>query len=166
MQFRYIKFMIITNKEQFFQLLNYSNNLKKQKRYLITEDRKSFNKLLKFLGTIERNFHYYERLEYISLIKDFLNNEITVENFADSFVTIFEGINQKLNQMQLDESLELINFLNKNDGSRHEIHDLILRIYGACDSFGLDNNSRISAEKELQDYGKSLLLKLQEETNE
>ena len=89
MQFRYIKFMIITNKEQFFQLLNYSNNLKKQKRYLITEDRKSFNKLLKFLGTIERNFHYYERLEYISLIKDFLNNEITVENFADSFVTIF-----------------------------------------------------------------------------
>ena len=158
--------MTSQSRKQFLKLLKYSNNLKKQNRYLIKEDSKSFNELLKFLSIIERNLHYSEKLEYINLINDFLNNEITVENFSDSFIAIYEGINKKLNQMQIDESFELLNFLNKNDQSHHESHDLILRIYGACDSFGLENDSEISAQKELKDYCKSLLLKLEYETND
>ena len=155
------------NKQQFLKLLKHSNNLKKQNRYLIKEDPKSFNELLKFLSIIERNLHYLEKREYINLINDFLNNEITVENFSDSFIAIFKGINQKLNQMEVDESFELLNFLNKNNQIQHESHDLILRIYGACDSFDLENDLEISAQKELQDYCKSLLLKLEyDETND
>jgi hypothetical protein len=143
--------------QRFFKLLKYSNELKRNNKYLDKEDPEAFDTLLKFLVTIAENFHYSEKHEYINLAKDFLDNKITADNFSHSFMAIYEGIGEKLGQMKREESLELANFGNKTDRCG------LNRIYGSCDSFSPDPDFTMSDEKELKDYAQILLLKLQEE---
>jgi hypothetical protein len=66
--------------------------------------------LLHFSITIENNFHFSERQEYIDIAKDFLADQITADDFSSAFMGIYEGINGKVAQMEEDESLELANF--------------------------------------------------------
>ena len=106
------------------------------------------------MNTIRNNFHFSERQEYIDLAKDFLADQITADDFSYSFIGIYDGIEQKVAQMEKDESLELTNFLKT---SQPELNDLLLQIYGTCDAFG----HIISDEKELKDCAQILLLKLQ-----
>ena len=124
------------------------------------EDPEAFDVFLDFLVRIERNFHYLEKQEYINLAKDFLDDQITADDFSYSFMAIYGGIGQKLGQMKRAESVELANFL---EPSRPELGDLLARIYGSCDSFSPDPEIAMSDEKELKDCAQILLLKLQEE---
>ena len=145
------------NEEQnFFKFLKYSNELKKNKESLYRKDPEAFTVLLKFLVAIENNLQYSEKQEYIELAKDFLTDQITADDFSYSFMAIYHGISRKVGQMARDESLELANFLKP---PRPELGDLLARIDGSCDSFGLT----LFDEKELKDYAQILLLKLQEE---
>jgi len=112
----------------FFKLLAYSNELKKNRKSLLKEDPEVFDVFLHFLVRIERNLHYSEKQEYIELAKDFLADQITADDFSYSFMAIYEGINRKLGQMERDESLDLANFLKP---SRPELGDLLARIYGS-----------------------------------
>ena len=147
--------------QKFFKLLADFNELKKTNKYLQKEDPEAFQVLLKFLVTIEENFHYSEKHEYINLAKDFLDDQITADNFSRSFMAIYEGIGEKLGQMKREESVELANFLNKTD--RCGLNRLLASIYGSCDSFSLDPDFSMSDEKELKNCAQILLLKLQEE---
>jgi len=153
----------MNEQQNFFKLLKYSNKLKRNNKYLDKEDPEAFDTLLKFLVIIAENFHYSEKHEYINLAKDFLDNKITADNFSYSFMAIYEGISEKLDQMKIEESLELANFVNKTD--RCGLNRLLARIYGSCDSFSPDPEVDIamSDEKELKDCAQILLLKLQEE---
>ena len=124
------------------------------------EDPEVFDVFLDFLVRIERNLHYLEKQEYINLAKDFLDDQITADDFSYSFMAIYGGIGQKLGQMKRAESVELANFL---EPSRPELGDLLARIYGSCDSFSPDPEIAMSDEKELKDCAQILLFKLQEE---
>jgi len=106
------------------------------------------------MNTIRNNFHFSERQEYIDLAKDFLADQITADDFSYSFIGIYDGIEQKVAQMEKDESLELTNFLKT---SQFELNDLHSQIYSTCDFFG----HVIFDEKELKDCAQILLLKLQ-----
>jgi hypothetical protein len=138
------------DEKKIFSLLKQSNELKKNKNSL---DPEASDMLLDFLVTIENNFHFSERREYIDLAKDFLANQITADDFLRAFMGIYEGITREVAQMEKDESLELTNFLKT---SQSELGDLLSQIYGTCDCFGI-----ISDEKELKDCAQILLLKLQ-----
>jgi len=150
----------MNDQQNFFKLLKYSNELKRNNKYLDKEDPEAFDTLLKFLVRIEDNLHYSEKQEYIELAKDFLADQITADDFSYSFMAIYEGIGEKLGQMKIKESLELANFLKS---SRSELGELLARIYGSCDSFSPDPEIAMSDEKELKDCAQILLLKLQEE---
>lgn len=145
--------------KQFFELLSYDNILKKQDKSLKAENPEAFEILLKFLVTIQHNFHYLEREEYINLVKDFLDDQITADDFCLSFLGIYEGINAKLNQLKKEESVELANFLTKTN--RSELNRLLAKMYGSCDDFGLNPNS--DNENGLKNDAKVLLLQLQQE---
>jgi len=147
--------------EDFFKLLKYSNELKRNKKYLQEEDPKAFDTLLNFLVKIAENIHYSEQQEYINLAKDFLADQITAEDFSYSFLAIYEGITNKINQMKLEESAELENFLKRTDCDG--LNELLGSIYGSCDSFSPDPEIAMSDEKELKDCAEILLLKLQDE---
>lgn len=146
--------------QHFLKLLKYSNELKKKNKSLKNEDPEVFDVFLDFLVRIERNLHYLEKQEYINLAKDFLDDQITADDFSYSFVAIYGGIGEKLGQMKRAESVELANFL---EPSRSELGDLLARIYGSCDSFSPDPEIAMSDEKELKDCAQILLFKLQEE---
>ena len=139
------------DEKKFFSLLRQSNELKKNKNSL---DPEASDMLLDFLVTIENNLHFSERREYIDLAKDFLADQITADDFSYSFIGIYDGIEQKVAQMEKDESLELTNFLKT---SQFELNDLLSQIYSTCDFFG----HVIFDEKELKDCAQILLLKLQ-----
>jgi hypothetical protein len=141
-------------------LLKYSNELKKNKKYLSKEDPEAFDMLLHFSVRIENNLHYSEKQTYIELAKDFLADQITADDFSDVFMAIYLGITRKLGQMKRAESVELANFL---EPSRSELGHLLARIYGSCDSFSLDPEIAMSDEKELKNCAQILLVKLQEE---
>ena len=143
----------------FFNLLNYSNRLKRNKKYLNKEEPETFDRLLKFLVRIENNLHYSENQEYIKLAKNFLADKITAADFSYSFMAIYEAVSRKLTQMKANESLELANFLKS---SRPELVKLFARIYGSYDSYSPDPKVEI-AIKELKDYAQILLFKLQED---
>ena len=146
--------------QHFLKLLKYSNELKKINKSLKNEDPEVFDVFLDFLVRIERNLHYLEKQEYINLAKDFLDDQITADDFSYSFMAIYAGIGQKLGQMKRAESVELANFL---EPSRPELGDLLARIYGSCDSYSPDPEIAMSDEKELKDCAQILLFKLQEE---
>ena len=150
------------DEKKFFSLLKQLNEFKIKNPEIPTLnkagripslDPEESDMLLDFLETIENNFHFSERREYIDLAKDFLANQITAEDFSFAFMGIYEGITREVAQMEKDESLELTNFLKT---SQSELGDLLSQIYGTCDCFGI-----ISDEKELKDCAQILLLKLQ-----
>lgn len=126
-------------KQRFFKLLKYSNELKKDNKYLSKEDLEAFDTLLHFMVIIEGKFNYLEKHEYINLTKDFLNNEITADDFSYSFQAIYEGITEKVRQMEREEPLELANFLSETKtDEEYELENLLLAIYDACDDFSPD----------------------------
>ena len=147
-------------KNDFLKLLAKSHKLKINKKLLRKESPEEYTKLLDFLATIEDNFHYSEKQEYITLAKDFLENQITAEDFSYSFQAIFEGISKKLGRMLRDESSDLTDFLSKN--RRSEFGELLLRAYGSCESFSLDPEATLSTEEELREDAQNLLLILEE----
>ena len=151
----------MNEQQNFFKLLEYSNELKKNNKYLGTEDPEAFDTLLKFFVRIEDNLHYSEKQEYIELAKEFLADQISADDFSYSFMAIYEGINKKLNQMKIKESLELADFLK----SRLKLGPLLVKTYDSCDSFSPDPEVYIATadEKELKDNAEMLLLELQEE---
>ena len=136
------------DEKKIFSLLKQSNELKKNKNSL---DPEASDMLLDFLVTIENNFHFSERREYIDLAKDFLANQITADDFLRAFMGIYEVITREVAQMEKDESLELTNFLKT---SQSELGDLLSQIYGTCDCFGI-----ISDKKGLKACAQILLLK-------
>lgn len=140
----------------FLELLEISNELKKNKKFLSDEDPKAYKIFLNFLVRIEEDLHYLEKQKYLKLAKDFLENRITSDYFSIVFMDIYEGISEKSIQMQKDQPLELENFLKPN---RSGLGSLLARIYGSCDSFNLDPTV---TEEELKLHAQDLLLKLEE----
>ena len=133
-----------------------SNELKIPNKYLDKEDPEEINILLKFLAIIVEKFHSLGKYDNINLAKDFLDNKITPDNFSYSFMAIYGGIDQKI-----EELLESVSFVNKTD--RCELNRLLARIYGSCDSFSPDPEIAMSDEKELKNCVQILLVKLQKE---
>ena len=150
----------MNDQQNFFKLLKYSNELKRNNKYLDKEDPEAFDTLLKFLVRIEDNLHYSEKQEYIELAKKFLADQITADDFSYSFLAIYEGIGKKLGQMKRAESVELVNFLKS---SRPQLGKLLARIYGSCDSFSPDPDITMADEQELKDCAQILLVELQKE---
>ena len=145
------------DEKEFFSLLRQSNSLDLEASGI---ELKKNKKLLDFSIAVTNYFHFSERREYIDLAKDFLADQITADDFSSDFISIYEGIDQEIAQMEKDESLELTNFLKTSQLTSKltiELTDLLSQIYGTCDFFG----HVIFDEKELKDCAQILLLKLQ-----
>jgi hypothetical protein len=142
------------NKVIFFKLLNYSNKLKLENKFLIIENERSFDKLLKNLVLISNNFHYSKKQEYIDLIRDFLNNRITTQEFSDSFTFMHEDINNQINKMKKNESKELGDFLYESNPNQESFNKLLLKLYGYSEGFNFDPQCD---EKKLKEIAKIFL---------
>jgi hypothetical protein len=117
------------DKKTFFWLLEYSNKLKKDKKYLFQGNLEVFKLFSSFSLTITCNIHFLEKQEYIKLAEDFLTNKITPDDFSNTFQLIFQGVYEKFERMKKEESLELANFLAPN---RLELGPLLADTHCSC----------------------------------
>ena len=143
----------MTKKETFLQLLElleYSNELEKNQKYLIKEDPIAFNKLLNFLVIIEENLHWKVKNQYVKLIEDFLNGNISADDFSIIFIRMFEKTVEKVRRLEIDlkeknslnpsfQSSEISKLLLKEKACG--IADLLSSVYGDCDRFNPDLSS-------------------------
>ena len=162
----------MTIEETFFQLLECSHELEKNKKYLINEDPIAFRKLLNFLVIIEENLHWKVKNQYLELIEDFLNGSISADDFSVIFMGMYEKIAEKVRRLKVDikekntlspsfQSSEIVELLSK--GKACGIGALLSSIYGDCNSFNpdlsLENDSYLD-EEQLKDSIKKIFFEM------
>ena len=154
---------MINNKQEFFKLLKYSNELRKNNKSLFKENPEKSRKLSRFLIIIEENLHLRQKDKYIELIEIFLNNNIDAEDFSFCFIAKYDNINQTLREMKQDFEKkfdELSNLLIENKNKKYQIGMSLMSMYDHCDDFDPNYNSSITDEENLRNYAKILLSEL------
>ena len=154
---------MINNKQEFFKLLKYSNELRKNNKSLFKENPEKSRKLSRFLIIIEENLHLRQKDKYIELMEIFLNNKIDAEDFSFCFIAKYDNINQTLREMKQDFEKkfdELSNLLIENKNKKYQIGMSLMSMYDHCDDFDPNYNSSITDEENLRNYAKILLSEL------
>jgi len=154
---------MINNKQEFFKLLKYSNELRKNNKSLFKENPEKSRKLSRFLIIIEENLHLRQKDKYIELMEIFLNNKIDAEDFSFYFIAKYDNINQTLREMEQDFEKkfdELSNLLIENKNKKYQIGMSLMSMYDHCDDFDPNSNSSITDEENLRNYAKILLSEL------
>ena len=70
------------NKERHHQLLKYSENLKKQGKFIEKESRESYLKLLTYSAMVSNQLNWDIKDQYLEIFKKFLSNRITSARFC------------------------------------------------------------------------------------
>ena len=154
---------MINNKQEFFKLLKYSNELRKNNKSLFKENPEKSRKLSRFLIIIEENLHLRQKDKYIELMEIFLNNKIDAEDFSFYFIAKYDNINQTLREMKQDFEKkfdELSNLLIENKNKKYQIGMSLMSMYDHCDDFDPNSNSSITDEANLRNSAKMLLSEL------
>ena len=154
---------MINNNQEFFKLLKYSNELRKNNESLFKENPEKSRKLSRFLIIIEENLHLRQKDKYIELMEIFLNNKIDAEDFSFCFIAKYDNINQTLREMKQDFEKkfdELSNLLIENKNKKYQIGMSLMSMYDHCDDFDPNSNSSITDEANLRNYAKMLLSEL------
>lgn len=154
---------MINNNQEFFKLLKYSNELRKNNKSLFKENPEKSRKLSRFLIIIEENLHLRQKDKYIELMEIFLNNKIDAEDFSFYFIAKYDNINQTLREMKEDFEKkfdELSNLLIENKNKKYQIGMSLMSMYDHCDNFDPNSNSSITDKANLRNYAKMLLSEL------
>ena len=156
---------MMNNEQEFFKLLKYSNELRKNNKSLFKENSEKSRKLSRFLIIIEENLHLRQKDKYIELMETFLKNKINAEDFSFYFIVKYDNINQTLREMKQDfEKIfdELSNLLIENKNKKDQIGTFLMSMYDYCDDFDPNSNSSITDEVNLRNYAKILLSELKQ----
>ena len=155
----------MNNEQEFFKLLKYSNELRKNNKSLFKENSEKSRKLSRFLIIIEENLHLRQKDKYIELMETFLKNKINAEDFSFYFIAKYDNINQTLREMKQDFEKkfdELSNLLIENKNKKDQIGTFLMSMYDYCDDFDPNSNSSITDEVNLRNYAKILLSELKQ----
>lgn len=140
--------------ENFFDLFRYSKQLRREKKHLSKEDPVLERKLVKSLATIEVNYQHLQKEKYVELVKDFLNSQITVEEFCNNFIGLFCYINREFGQMLGQESPYLLELLEKD--KEVKFAECLYQTYACCDNLSFD-----VTPEELKNWVEKLLVELE-----
>ena len=73
------------NKEKHHQLLKYSEDLRKQGKFIEKESRESYLKLLSYSAMVSSQLNWEIQGEYLEVLKSFCKTELPVLNFVKSW---------------------------------------------------------------------------------
>ncbi len=154
--------MIKYNDEEYIKLLNYQQELKKQKKSLSSQDPIKYTKLLNYSVMISDYLHWSQKNEYLQLINDFLNFKIDGTEFDNKFSKMVAVIEKKSMLLRKNyEELRCIEPSSMSIGFGIGISE----IYLCCTEFYSDFNEDedrtempfAKTEEQLRDAVKSLL---------
>jgi hypothetical protein len=150
------------SKRLFFELLKYSQKLEDSDQSLAQEDSELYNALRRFLIDIECNAHYFEKIKYIKILENFLINKITVKDFLNRYSSLYQEIDQELDEMLSTQDYALQKFLTP---SRPGVDNLVHYVKSLCELFDLGTGTGAESEYctigELKSAAGDLLLRLQ-----
>ena len=86
--------------KEFFELLKYSQELKRKNKRLAYIDPERDTELVDFLAIIEDNLHLREKPNYSRLLESFLTDSVNAEDFSYLFIAKHYSINQHLRNME------------------------------------------------------------------
>ena len=146
------------------KFLNYQQELKKQNKSLRTQDPIKYSKLQKYSARISEYLHWFQKNEYLQLIKDFLNSKIDGKEFDKKFSKMVTVIEKKSSLL----------FKNYEELKRIEPSSISLgfgtwisEIYLCCNEFYQDydlnegEDPALKTEEQLRDAVKSLFPEIQ-----
>ena len=154
------------NREEYIQLLNYQQTLRKQNKSLKIEDPIKYSRLRKYSAKINEYLHWSQKNEYLQLITDFLNFKIDGNEFDHKFSKMVRAIEEKSSLLSKDyEELKLIEPSSRSIGFATWISE----IYLCCNEFYSDfdeeeDRTQIpfgKTEEQLREAIKNLLPEIQ-----
>ena len=81
------------NNKKLFDLLKYSQELRKNNKFLSNEDREKYRMLRSFFTVIENNFHLREKDYYFNIMNLFLIHKMNAKDFSSYFMAKHQEIN-------------------------------------------------------------------------
>ena len=151
---------MLSNPQEFFELLKYSNELLKKDTSLKKENRQKYRKLVDFNAKITENLHLKQKERYIQLMENFLNNTIDAKDFSFCFIAQYHIPHLVAYEMIQDFEKnvdELSHLLTDNPHLEYKfIGQSIMFLSEQCDEY----ISSIIDEANLRNSAKSLLSEL------
>jgi hypothetical protein len=147
--------MNIYNKKRYFDLLEYSNNLRKSEKVLYYENKEAFLELLSYQVIIENEVFWQSKDQFVLLMLNFINETLDAIEFKSEFFAITRQ-NQNLYESfeRNFEKLENFKVNPKSEG----FSTLIEEIFSDCDMLNLDTEYN---QTWLKECVKDALLKIQ-----
>ena len=90
------------NKEKHHQLLKYSEDLRKQGKFIGKESREDYLKLLSYSAMVSSQLNWEIQGEYLEIFKKFLSNRITSVKFCEILEEKLELNDEFSNKLQCD----------------------------------------------------------------
>jgi len=90
------------NKEKHYQLLKYSEDLRKQGKFIGKESREDYLKLLSYSAMVSSQLNWEIQGEYLGIFKEFLSNRITSVKFCEILEEKLELNDELSNKLQCD----------------------------------------------------------------
>ena len=129
---------IIYDEQEFLELLQLEDELRKQKKVLSVENREKYRKLIFYKALVTSQLHFDSRLEYYNLVNSFLTNEVNREKF-------FLDLAQIRGHIELNKESLFSNIKNKNkkddlltfdcQETSFNFADLVQELYTTCQDF-------------------------------
>lgn len=150
------------NYQKHIKLIKYRNELRKQGKLLILEDRKKAIELSEYTIRILDQLHWLNRNQYLQLIMDFLNSKLDGNQFDEKFSKMFS----KFDDDPLQRNCEQLKIFKLNPESRGFAQP-VSEIYESCEQFFDEYNSEeefdpaLLDEKQLREDVKNSLSEIQ-----
>jgi hypothetical protein len=91
-----------SNRTRHLELLKRSESFENLGKVFHREEFEKFSELCKSNGAISEYIQWKNRFQLASLMEEFLNRKITVEEFIDNFFLVLKKINKTTSQLILD----------------------------------------------------------------
>ena len=134
---------MIYNKRRHIELLKISEDLKKQKKSLFTQNRADYDELLRYNTVIGEHIFWQDRYQLILLHENFLNRKIDIESFR---ALVYEFRRQYLNKCEkfrlelISNSEKIKDFqLDKTDPEK-DVSGFLTALFCECEYFADADN--------------------------
>jgi hypothetical protein len=145
------------DKARYLELLKQDESLKKKGIWLYEEDREAYLELLKYQVRLSDQKYWENRQNYFSVMTNFINGNLTAEDFTDEFLCLWENDRDRFDKFDVNCELNIASkgfagWMNK--------------IFSRCEVFEPEaEKDEEYNEKWLKDSISNVLIQIQKEYN-
>ena len=115
------KNIMIFDKNEYFELLELKKRYNNQRKSFFKEDFDNYRKLINYQANLSTQIYWRDRKKYVSIIKSFINDVISADDFTNEFWALWTKNRDALDTIEInfDPNPKLIGFCNIVDEIFH-----------------------------------------------